>query len=69
MSRVSGVSCFQNVFDLLDYEPPLSPTALVAIEETEARIGRRLPAALRVRAAIATCPRTAAAAAPKSSVS
>src|SRR5438132_4587492 len=47
MSHVSRVSCFQNVFDLLDYEPPLSPTALVAIEETEARIGRRLPAALR----------------------
>jgi len=47
MSRSSRVSYFQNVFDLLDYEPPVSPAALAAIEETEGRIGRRLPAALR----------------------
>src|SRR2546428_12799685 len=47
MSRVGQVSCLQNVFDLLDYEPPMSAVALAAIEDTEARIGRRLPAALR----------------------
>jgi hypothetical protein len=45
--RTSRVSYFQNVFDLLDYEPPVSPAALAAVEETEARLGRALPAALR----------------------
>jgi len=47
VARTSRVSYFQNVFDLLDYQPPVSPVALAAIEATEARIGRRLPAALR----------------------
>src|SRR5262249_54558018 len=42
-----SLSYHQNVFDLLDLEPKVSPEALRDIEECERRAGKRLPAALR----------------------
>src|SRR5688572_30211498 len=41
------VSYHQNVFDLLDVEPPASAEAVGMIEACEGRAGRRLPRSLR----------------------
>jgi hypothetical protein len=44
---MSRLSIHQNVFDLIGFEPPVSPEALRAIEDCEGRSQQLLPAAMR----------------------
>jgi hypothetical protein len=46
MSRVSRIPYHQNVFDLLDYEPPLDAGLLERIASLEKQIGQPLPSAV-----------------------